>query len=91
MKKKIIADHFNEMANKSEIKKTNQYGSENVTPLLRQPYIYIEDIIKYESTEKMICTDIIESFLLDNYPHIFNTVTRSEIKIWVDKYLESKK
>ena len=43
-----------------------------------------------ESTEKMICTDIIESFLLDNYPHIFNTVTRSEIKIWVDKYLESK-
>jgi len=57
MKKKIIADHFNEMANKSEIKKTNQYGSENVTPLLRQPYIYIEDIIKYESTEKMKILD----------------------------------
>ena len=44
-----------------------------------------------ESTEKMICTDIIESFILDKYPHIFNTVTRSEIKIWVDKYLESNK
>ena len=44
-----------------------------------------------ESTEKMICTDIIESFLLDNYPHIFNTVTRSEIKNWVVEYLESKK
>lgn len=44
-----------------------------------------------EGTEKMICTDIIENYLIDNYPHIFTTTTRSEIKTWVEKYLDSKK
>jgi hypothetical protein len=44
-----------------------------------------------ETTEKLICTDLIENFLLDNYPHLYNTTTRSGIKIWVEKYLESKK
>ena len=43
------------------------------------------------ATEKLICTDIVECYLLDNYPHIYNTTTRSGIKIWVEKYLESKK
>ena len=38
-------------------------------------------------TEKIICTDIIEAYLIDNYPHIFNTTTRKEIKKWVECYL----
>jgi hypothetical protein len=44
-----------------------------------------------ETTEKLICTDIIENYILDNYPHIYNTTTRTDIKLWVEKYLESKK
>ena len=44
-----------------------------------------------ETTEKLICTDIIEYYLLDNYPHLYNTTTRTDIKLWVEKYLESKK
>lgn len=44
-----------------------------------------------ESTEKIICTDLLECYLLDNYPHIYNTTTRGEIKDWVSNYLESKK
>ncbi len=43
-----------------------------------------------ETTEKLICTDIIEYYLLDNYPHLYNTTTRTDIKLWVEKYLESK-
>lgn len=41
--------------------------------------------------EKMVCTDVIEGYLLDNYPHLYNTTTRREIRLWVEKYLESKK
>tara|TARA_B100001758_G_C18272310_1_gene537026 strand:- start:676 stop:840 length:165 start_codon:yes stop_codon:yes gene_type:complete len=44
-----------------------------------------------ETTETIICTDLIEAYLLDNYPHIFNITTRSEIKEWVNKYLETNK
>ena len=44
-----------------------------------------------DSVEKMIWTDVIEGYLLDNYPHLYNTTTRREIRLWVEKYLESKK
>jgi len=44
-----------------------------------------------ETTEKLICTDLIENFLLDNYPHIYNVTTRRDIKDWVEEYLESMK
>ena len=44
-----------------------------------------------DSVEKMICTDVIEGYLLDNYPHLYNTTTRSEIRLWVEKYIDSKK
>ena len=44
-----------------------------------------------DSVIKMECTDIIEGYLLDNYPHLYNTTTRREIRLWVEKYLETNK
>ncbi len=44
-----------------------------------------------DSVKKMECTDIIEYYLSDNYPHLYNTTTRREIRLWVEKYLETKK
>ena len=34
---------------------------------------------------------ILIDYILDNYPHIYNTTNRTDIKLWVEKYLESKK
>ena len=61
-KKKIIADHFNKMPFKgpkenSLSDQADSYGSNSVSFLLRQPYQYIETIIKNSSISNATCLD----------------------------------
>lgn len=43
-----------------------------------------------QNEELFAITDLIENYLLDNYPHIYSTTKRSEIKEWAIRYLNSK-
>ena len=48
-----------------------------------------EEFVEDEKLSKG--TDIIENYLLENFPHIYNTTTRSGIKKWVQRYLVKNK
>ncbi len=45
---------------------------------------------KHYPTKTLITVDLIEYYLLDNYPHLYKLTTRKEIKEWVETYRKIK-